>query len=94
MDCPVGLNLRCAKIVWLDSCFLVRIRLSRPLFFAAARPAPDRRPPSARGREKRFRRVSLKRRRGPQRGPRPVQAAPGEHFCPHPPFLCKERRRH
>ena len=27
MDCPAGLNLRCAKIVWLDSCFLVRIRL-------------------------------------------------------------------
>ena len=27
MDRAAGLNLRCAKIVWLDFCFLVRIRL-------------------------------------------------------------------
>ena len=27
MEGPVGVNLRCVKIVWLDFCFLVRIRL-------------------------------------------------------------------
>ena len=95
MDCPAGLNLRCAKIVWLDSCFLVRIRLSRPLFFAADPPCPGPPPPICPGPEKVLLPRLSQAAAGPAARPPACAGRPGGNiFAPHPPFLCKERRRH
>ena len=87
MDHPAVLNLCCAKIVWLDSCFLVRIRLSRPLFFAADPPCPGPPPPICPGPEKVLLPRLSQAASGPAARPPACAGRPGGAFLPPSPFF-------